>query len=186
MAAYRLGESEAIRCAIARFILDNQSKIRSIARTRLATPRTVFDSDEVLATVLRRIDLLVVNGGFAPCSEHDVWGLISTTANNSSLGKASLTHRALSLVKDDGEYAKFMLAQLEACRDDDDAVSLVTRLMLQLSDDTDRQIIGLRLRGASHRVVAGMLGLTEVVVRARWSRALATFRDHARQWRSER
>lgn len=182
LATYRRGDWGQTRHVAARFILDNQSLIRSIARSRLASASSVFDSDEVVATVLRRVDRYVESGRFSPTSADDVWGLVNTIAKNSSVTKARLAQRVRTLAAEDGEYAHHLLDQLNRCASDDDASELVTRLMLCVPDERDRQIIGFRLQGTNHRVTAQFLGMTEAAARKRWSDLLMMFRRALADW----
>ena len=167
--ASRTGDSPALRDAIARYVLEQEELIRSLARRKLtARARRIHDSEDVLASVLRRVDLFVARGHLKAASENDVMSLIVAIVRNTAVTKVRLAEQARRIVADDGPYVQSLLNRANACASDDDAALLVSRMMLALDDATQRQYLGLRLRGASHRAVAQVLGLSEAAARQRW------------------
>ena len=59
---FKSGHVADMRPVLAQFVLCHQHTIRAIARQRLfATSRSICDSDELLATVLRRLDSFGLN-----------------------------------------------------------------------------------------------------------------------------
>lgn len=156
---------------VAAFISDNESKIREMARTKLRAARQgALDSQDVFASVARRLDSLANSARVRPRSEAELWALVRCVTTNTAIEKVRLVSRAQALVSSEGKFARHLLRRLEACGSDDEATLLVHRMALCLSNAEDRQILFLLLRGASFPAIAAALGRTESSIRNRWSR----------------
>ena len=103
-------------------------------------------------------------------SEAELWALIEAIARNTAVSRTRLIERMQNLVTEEGDYAYFLIRGLNACATDDEATLLVHRMLLSIPDASDRQITALILRGAAHRAIAGLLGITEEHSRQRWKR----------------
>lgn len=159
------------REAVAGFVLRHESRIRAIARRKLtAATRSTFDSEDVMASVLRRMDKLAMEGVLRPRSEGELWSLIQTIASNTAVSKTRLIERARILLTEDGSYAYEFLSRLNRCNTDDEAQLLVLRIAGALTGDRDRQIFLARIRGASHHAIAGILKISEAACRQSWMR----------------
>lgn len=159
------------RDQVARFVMINQAAIRELARSKLtAITDGVLDSEEVFASVVRRLDRLATRGGVRPRSEAELWALVRTVTTNTAIEKNRLVVRARALVDNEGVYAQQLLLRLEACTTDDEAMLLVHRMALLLPEAADRQVLFLLLRGASFPAIAVALRCTEPAARKRWSR----------------
>lgn len=157
------------REAIAHYVLSHESQIRAIARRKLTqATRSTFDSEDVMASVLRRVDQLALNGSLRPDNKAELWALIKTIASNTAVTKTRLIERARFLLTEDGAYAYHLLQRLNACGSDDEAQLLVLRMAGTLKNERSRQILLLRLRGATHGAISGMLGISEGACRQQW------------------
>lgn len=155
---------------IAQFVLARRERVQAIARRKLTySARAVFDSDDVIASVMRRIDHLASKGALRIRSEAELWALIATIAGNNAVSKTRLMARARTLLSEDLAFAQIMLNCVTPCATDDDAENLVLELASSISDPVMRQGFLLRVRGASHSAVAGVLGISEAAFRQRWS-----------------
>lgn len=171
LSATEQGDIEGVRGKLARFVLLLAPEIRAAARRKLTkSARTVTDSEDVLSTVLRRVDRLVTEGCFRPQSDEDIHGLVMTVARNAAISKTRLAERAKRLLREDGDYTWWLVRRSEMCRTDEDASSLLNRMMWYLSSERERQVFALRLRGASHRTIGQLLGVSETAVREQWRR----------------
>lgn len=151
-------------------MLARQERVRALARTRLTGgTRAVFDSEDVLSSVVRRLDSLVERGRLRVTSEDELWALITTIVLNDATSKSRLMERARAMSLDDQEFAQMLLRRAAACKQDEDADALVLQMAGSISGGDERQMLLLRLRGASHRAIAGALGISEVAARQRWS-----------------
>jgi hypothetical protein len=150
-------------------VLAHQDRIRAIARRKLtANARQVCDSEEVVSSVLRRLDTMAMRGSFRPHSEAELWGLIRAIARNTAVSKTQLIERTRALICEEGDYAHLFLERLNACAGDDEVTLLVQRMLLSLKDPIDRQLLVLVMRGAAHRAIGGLLGISEEASRRRW------------------
>jgi DNA-directed RNA polymerase specialized sigma24 family protein len=160
---------ENVRRAIAEYVLENGGIVRAIARRNLTTnTRAVHDSEDVLSSVLRRLDTLAADGSLRLSSERDLWAYISVIARNTAVSKTRLIEIARSYLTEDGAFAYEVVRRLNACRGDEEATILMHRMMGSLKDPIDRQVFALRYRGASHAAIGNLLGTTEEASRQRW------------------
>lgn len=170
--------SDLSRDAIAEFLFRNEQSIRRIARERLTrATRSTFDSEDVMSSVLRRMDVLALEGRLKPRSEGELWALVRTIAANTAVSKSRLIERARSLEAEDGEYGRALVRRLETCVNDDEAHLLVLRMASSLRKDRQREVFLLRLRGANHASVAGLLGISEGASRQLWMEVCRDLRD---------
>jgi len=170
------------REAIAAWAMQHQRQIRTLARSRLTShTRSVFDSEDVFSSVVRRLDGLARDGTLRPNSEAELWALARQIALNTAISKTRLIERSRRLLTEDGPLAYEIERRVSACVGDDDAALLVHRMYEALENSADRQIFGLLLRGASHRAVSQLLGISVDASRQRWMairrRLLAWFQD---------
>jgi hypothetical protein len=157
------------RAAIAEYVLSNRERVCAIARRKIpAGTRQAIDSEEILSSVLRRLDLMVVRNTLRPHSESELWGLIETIIHNTTISKSQLIATARKHLTEQGPYAYEFLKRLNTCRDDDEAGVLVTRMLMSLKKAEDRQLFCLIHRGASHKAAGAFLGVSEPASRQRW------------------
>lgn len=159
------------RDALAKFVASNSDRIRAIARRKLTSgTRAVFDSEDVLVSVMRRLDDMALKGRLRPRSEGEVWALITAIAQNTAVSKTRLIERAREALAEDGQFAALFLNRLNSCGNDDEATLLVHRMLMSIADSDDRHLLSLVLRGANHAAIAGLLGVSEPASRQRWMR----------------
>jgi DNA-directed RNA polymerase specialized sigma24 family protein len=158
------------RDAVARYLLAHKDRIRAVARRKLTgKTRSVFDSEDVLSSVLRRVDALVLDGKLCPRSEAELWGFVDAITRNNAVSRTRLIERARNLLTDEEPYAYELLKRLNAYTTDDEATLLVYRMMSCLQGD-DRHILSLFVRGATHKAIADFLKTSEGACRQRWMR----------------
>jgi DNA-directed RNA polymerase specialized sigma24 family protein len=130
----------------------------------------VYDSDEIVSSVLRRMDVLAADGQVRPRSEGELRALIKTIAQNTAVTRTRMMERAKALMGEDGGYARALMERLARYESDDRAALLVYRMAASLKKAEDRQLLLLVMRGATHRAIAGLLGTTEDASRQRWKK----------------
>ena len=158
------------RAEIANFLTSNELRIREMARTKLSRGSGFVDSQDVFASVARRLDQLASGSGVRPRSEAELWALVRTVTTNTAIEKTRLVARVRAIASTEGLYGQELLKRLEECGGDDEATLLVHRMALALPAAVDRQIMFLFLRGASFTAMAVALEMTEDAVRKRWAR----------------
>jgi hypothetical protein len=157
------------RAAIAEYVLGNKERVCAIARQKIPrSTRPTLDSEEILSSVLRRLDLMVVRNTLRPHSEAELWGLIEAIIHNTTISKSQLIATARKHLTEGGPFAYEFLRRLNTCRDDDEAGVLVTRMLMSLRKAEDRQLFCLIYRGAAHKAAAAFLGISEQASRQRW------------------
>ncbi len=166
------------RQAIAAYLLENQGRIRAAARRKLsAHTRSVYDSEDVLASVLRRVDAVVSRGLLRANSHGELWALVEAIVRNNALNRTRLMERARDLVGEDGCYARELFRRLSGLRTDEEASLLHYRMMSCLKNEGERQILALHLKGATHKAIAGLLNIREDTSRQRWHAIRAQLRN---------
>ena len=157
------------RQSIAEYLISHRDRIRAVARRKLtANARSVFDSEDVFSSVLRRVDTMMDAGTLRPRSVAELWALIDAITRNNAINRTRLIERARALLAEEGPYAQSLLDRLTRYTTDDEATVLMYRMMGCLKDENDRQVLSLHLRGATHKAIAGLLGISEDASRQRW------------------
>lgn len=171
---------------IARFVIDRKARIQAIARRRLAAgSRGLFDSEDVVASVMRRIDQMASRGALRLRSEGELWALIATIAGHDAITKARIMARSNSIIREDHEFAKFLVERASNCESDEAADAAILDIAASISNATMRQVFLLRLRGASHEAAAGAVGMTPAAVRQQWSTLMRSLSERFASPRSE-
>jgi hypothetical protein len=168
---------DAERQSVAQFIMSRERQIRAIARGRLSQgTRSVFDSEDVFSSVLRRVDNLARRGKLRLGCEAELWGFIKVIATNTAISKTRLIECSRNWLTEEPDYAYYLVQALNACEDDDEANWVIYRMAASL-ERADRQLFFLRLRGAGHKAIAGVLRIDEEAARQRWSRVCRGLRE---------
>lgn len=172
---------EGDREAAAAFITRYGSRVRRRIRGKLGpTMRRVFDSQEILSTVGRRLDLYVRSGRLQAVGEGQLWSLIFRIADNALIDKVRVFQRLQAVESSDSEFAMALLAKLERAEssEPDGADFEIERAFDIISDQTDRQILTLWLLGQPHTVIAAEIGIAATGVRKRWQSIKERLRHH--------
>jgi RNA polymerase sigma factor (sigma-70 family) len=162
------------RQALGEFLSRYGPLIRRRVRGKLrASVRRLYDSQDILSTLSRRLDAYVRNGKFQARSEDEFWGMIFKVAQNSMAEKARLVDALETKEGEDSDFATWMLGRLNSPPESENAPgsSLDLDDMLDvLQTDEDRTIVRLWATGSNHVQIAAHLGLSETAIRQRWSR----------------
>lgn len=148
------------RDAVAELVRLHEPLIRARFRASFdQQQRSMFDSSDFMATMLRRMDWLASTGALGRDALeirlrlHEIM-LDAIGEYATALGHEREAAEHLALPTADGDHAE---------------PGLVTHAVEGL-DLTDRVIVFLRARGLKHRVIASALGLRTPAVRMRWVR----------------
>lgn len=176
--AQRMREQD--REAAALFMVEYGPLIRRRVRGKLgAAMRRLFDSQEILSTVGRRLDRYVRVGRLEAESPGQLLQLVFRMAEGAVIDKIRVFKRLERVEGEDSDFAQELSSRLhEADQDDAEgaAISLDSALRA-LTSDTDRQILTMWLNGTQHNVIAWELGMTPAAVRQRWK----TIRDRLKE-----
>lgn len=164
------------RDASAEFIRSYAPLIRRRIRWRLGPAmRRIFDSEEILSTLGRRIDQELLHGKIDIRTEREFWALISTMLEHTITDKARHTNRSR---KAEAQSITAMNSALPP-RGQPQCSDTINQALQSLESESDRAILGLWLRGATHAQTAAALELSPQIVRKRWQRILDRFRTNA-------
>lgn len=164
---------EGDRGAAATFVTQYDARIRRRIRGKLSPAmRRIFDSQEILSTVGRRLDSYVRSGQLEATNESELWALVFRMANNAVIDKARVFHRLREVEGEDGQFAQELYRRLRQAerRRREGAEVEIDRALRLLDDHVDRDILSLWLVGASHSVIAEHVDLAPTAVRKRWQK----------------
>lgn len=170
------------REAAAEFIQRYGERIRRRVRSRLTgATRRVFDSNDILSTLSRRLDDYVAGRKLQAETEAQLWSLVFRIADNATVDKSRIMARLRAVEGEDTPFAAQFLERIEraqsAGRDGPGgADDMIERAIEALEDPIDRQILTLWLADTPHTVTAGCVGLTPAAVRKRWQAIKAQLR----------
>ena len=168
------------RRAAAEFITRYGSRIRRRIRGKLSPAmRRIFDSQEILSTVGRRLDQFVRYGRIEAASEGELWALVFRMAENAIVDKARVFRRLRRVEDEDGAFAHDLARRLrQAARAQKAGVEIeLVRVLEHVPDPVDRQILSLWLVGTEHAAIADHMELAAATVRKRWQRIKETLHE---------
>lgn len=168
------------RQAAAEFMVEYGPLLRRRVRGKLgAAMRRLFDSQEILSTVGRRLDRYVRVGGLEAESPGQLLQLVFRMAEGAVIDKVRVFKRLERVEGEDSQFAQRFASRLEEADTDtpDGAVISLDAAMRSLTSDIDRQILTMWLNGTQHSVIAWDLGMTPAAVRQRWK----TIRDRLKE-----
>lgn len=161
------------RSAAAEFVDRFGGRIRRRVRGKLGpTMRRLFDSQEILSTLGRRLDLFVRSGRLRAESAPELWSLVFRIADNAMVEKSRVVRSLEAKEGEDSPLAHRMLARLnEAQVHSDDGPEIeIDRALGVLDAGVDREILSLWLTGHQHTHIAECLGLAPTAIRKRWQK----------------
>lgn len=168
------------RQACAEFVVRYEARIRRRVRGKLPPAmRRLFDSQEIMSTVARRLDALVASGKLHAVSDGQVWSLVFTIAENSLVEKARVFRGLQAKEGEDGALAMKLMAKLQSAEfaAPDGAEIEIDRALSLLTDRLDRQILSLWLMGRDSISIAAAVELSPATVRKRWERIRERLRE---------
>lgn len=160
------------RDAAAAFVSEYGPRIRRRVRQRLGPRvRRVFDSEDILSTLSRKLDRYVAERRLEAMTEGELWSLITRIASSSATEKARKVDRAAR-------------TEHHAAHDEADPAAHATpadhaefeKLTASIKDPADRTILIRWLAGETSARTGELLGLTAAAVRKRLQLVRETLR----------
>lgn len=135
-----------------------------------AAMRRLFDSQEVLSTVARRLDQYVFSHQVQAADETQFWALIFRMVDAAYVDKVRVFRRLRETEGEDSPFAALCLARLsDAAGSAPDAPEVeLSALFESLASPVDRQILSLWLTGQRLDAIARLLAMTPTAARQRW------------------
>lgn len=170
------------RTAAAEFVLQYEPQIRRRIRGKLGRRlRRLFDTQDILSTLLRRLDVLILGHHLRAQSEEQMWSLVMRIAETAVLEKGRMMHRLKRRDDLDPDLAEQMSSRLTSAAEEDDFDVQMTAVFDLVENGTDRQILWMWLAGYEHPVTARVLGISHDAVRKRWERVKTHIRIGMRE-----
>lgn len=176
LARMRNGDREAAAVFLTRY----GSRIRRRIRGKL-TPsmRRIFDSQEILSTLGRRLDMYVRDARLEAADEGQLWALVLRMASNAVVDKARVFRRLESAEEEDGPFARELLRRMRdgELRGADGGEIELERALGKVEEGTDRTILTLWLADHGQAEIGQIIGMSAAAVRQRWKTIRATLRS---------
>jgi len=169
IARMRLGD----RTAAAEFLTRNGPIIRQRYRRKIGRSlRRLVESCDVLASIGRRLDHLVVRGSLNLENEAQLWALVVRLGNRVVADQARMLTRLRRSEDEERAWTAAVLARAErgGVVDDEELGEVMETAFASLPSDIDRSILSQWLCGNGHATIAATLGLEPASVRKRWER----------------
>lgn len=168
------------REAAAEFLDRFGSRIRRRVRGKLGPGmRRLFDSQEILSTLGRRLDQFVLAGRLRAESAPELWSLVFTIAENALVEKSRVLKALEAREGEDSPLAHRLASRLRELdgRSEDGPEIELDRALNVLEPGIDREILSLWLTGHQHNHIAECLGLAPTAVRKRWQKIRERLRE---------
>lgn len=168
------------RAAAAEFIERFGPRIRRRIHGKLGPAmRRLFDSQEILSTLGRRLDVCIRSGSLGATSIDELWSLVFRIADNSLVENARVFRSLEAKEGEDSPLAYRMLQRFKDAEstDRDGPLIEIDRALRSLDDSVDREILSLWLHGKQHVHIAESVGLSAPAVRKRWEKIRGKLRQ---------
>ncbi|RNC80973.1 MAG: sigma-70 family RNA polymerase sigma factor [Phycisphaera sp.] len=129
--------------------------------------RRLFDTQDLLSTILRRVDAMIAKGTLRATTDRELISLVLTMLDNTLIDRHRLMQRIKRLEADDRVWASWVRIH-ERPDDEKIAIDTVTELFDSIESADDRLMLSLRLGGASHSMIAEILEISPAACRQRW------------------
>lgn len=167
------------REAAAQFIARYGPLIRRRVRGKLrASMRRLYDSEDILSTVGRRLDAYVHARKFEARSSDEFWGLVFKIAQNSIIEKARVVKGLEAKEGEDSPLAHAILRRMRDAERMNPAASdlILDELLDMVTDETDREILTLWLLDTPQQQIALATNISYDALRKRWQRIRESLR----------
>jgi DNA-directed RNA polymerase specialized sigma24 family protein len=168
------------RTAAAEFVSRFAPRIRRRIRGKLnPAMRRLFDSQEIMSTLGRRLDAFIGARRLNAESINQLWGLLIRMADNALIEKKRVFKSLEAKEGEDSPLAREIMERLRAgeSHDPDCPLIEIDRALLSLGDGLDREILSLWLMGSGHVEIGAAVGLAPSSVRKRWERIRGQLRE---------
>lgn len=172
------------RDAASRFIREYGDLIRRRVRGKMGRGmRRLFDSQEILSTVGRRLDRYIKNGELRADDPPQLWGLVFRMVDAALVDKVRAYKRLQNVEGEDSEFAARALARMREHDERGDGAELeLDAAFRALKSDGDRELLAMWLNDMRFPQIAAMLDISPDAARQRWQAIRAHLR---RAWLQE-
>lgn len=168
----RLGDEparEAQRLWAAERMLELAPLVRNRLRRKLdGGARRLFDSQDLMSTVLRRVDRLAAEGRLRAQSDEELISLLFRVSDRVLIDRYRVLGKLRRVEGEDSEWAQSLLTRLDRATDET-GKEMLTEIFQSLESADDRILFSLWLRDVPHVVIAQTMGISPEAARQRWS-----------------
>ena len=144
--------------------------LRRIRRRLRGPVRTLWDSQDIAATVARRLDALVRSEAVHASSEDEVIALVTRIAQNAINDKNRILDRIRSSDAKAEGWAIRLTDDLSRRERSEDIETVLAEVFHRTPAASERELLSLWLQGLNHAEIARVTGRSHDAVRAQWSR----------------
>ena len=162
---------EGDRVAAAEFVREYGDLIRRRIRGKLGSSmRRLFDSQDILSTVTRRLDRYVRSGRVRAVDEAQLWSLVFKIAEVAVVDRLRAFERLKAVEGEDSPVARELLTRMERAENTEPHGSelVLEQVYSTLSSPADRELLTLWLADTPMFRIAAALNTTPAAVRQRW------------------
>ena len=173
----RDGDREAAALFVSRY----GPRIRRRIRGKLGPGmRRIFDSQDILSSVGRRLDAFIHGRKLTANNEQELWGLVHRIASRVLIDKARIFYQLEEVEREDSAFAYMLAGRLrQADRSSNSGIEIELDQVFEfVGDQTDCTILFHWLEGKDYAAIAEIVHLTPAYVRKRWERLKARLREH--------
>ncbi|MEM8757481.1 MAG: hypothetical protein AAGF47_06845 [Planctomycetota bacterium] len=151
------------REGVANRLMELAPLVRRRVRDKLSPAgRRLFDTQDLLSTVLRRVDRLLCEGRLRATTDAELVGLVVRMLDNAIIDRQRVLGRLQRIDGADGEWARRLKGRF------DGADAVLADVFEALTREDDRLYLSLWLRGAPHSSISYVLGIAPDAARQRW------------------
>jgi len=178
-ARVRAGDRSAAAVVVTRYGPMFRQRIR---RKLSRAVRTLFDSEDVVASVARKLDQGIADGRVQIADGEHLLALIQRMIQTTVVDKSRITSRLRSVEGPDSAWVRSFKNRADDNRGEPSEETLEYALE-SLDGPTEQLQLSLWLRGEPHRVAAERLGISTELARKRWEKirrklAIALAEEH--------
>lgn len=163
------------RSTLAALVQQHGPLIRARIRRKLSPGmRRLFDSQDVLSTLFRRVDLLASKGELRASSEAQLVALLVRIADNAVVDRARVINKLNRVEGVDRAWSSSLSSRIAESPDDDASSEVLAAAFEALEDTEDRTILDMWLNDTPLDAIAQILDRPASTVRWKWGKIRST------------
>ncbi|MEO1511306.1 MAG: sigma-70 family RNA polymerase sigma factor, partial [Planctomycetota bacterium] len=162
-----------------RFVTEHAPLIRARIRRKLRPgARRLFDSQDIMSTLYRRVDALAAEGNLRARSEGELIALLVRIADNALIDRTRALRSLDAAEGPDSDWAHRLRDRVAESAGEDAHSDVLTQAFDALENNEERSVLSLWLQGVSLQQIGIILGEPAGTTRWRWSRLRERLREH--------
>lgn len=133
--------------------------------------RSSYDSDDLVASIVRRVLVLNQQGRLYFSSEAEFTSLVQLMSQRVAIDRNRTLHALDQFDEEDTEFVRRVKSQLAGTGQASDVTDLILSMLAWLKDPEDQQLVSYRLNGLTLRAAAQRIGIpSKEAAKKRWQR----------------